>query len=107
MSTIVLNGSGNNRSVIITFDGMSVGLRTQYLNTISESLFDVGFGDHGTPEVPIEWDDLTDEAKLTIILDGVRHFMKSHAKSKHINKRVKDEKLLAEEEANTLFDGIV
>lgn len=108
MSSIILNGSGNNRSIIITIDGMTLAVRNQFIDRQSQYLFEeAGLGDHGTPEAPIEWDDLTENEKLDLILQNTLNSQKAQAKVKHTNNRVKNEKDLAEAEANSLFDPIV
>ena len=54
-------------------------------NDCAHWLFDHGYGDHGTAEDPIYWEDLSNQAKLKILDKATKDFLISNAKSYHIN----------------------
>ena len=60
-------------------------------------LWEHGYGDHGTEEEPILFDDLTNQQKLDLLDTHVRRVIIDVAKDYHVN----NEQILARETAST------
>lgn len=89
--TVTITGSGANRTITwsktkpaaIVLNGSD--LAAQYF-------FSVGYGDHGTPEAPRTYNDLTNAEKLAILDQHLSRVVKDAAWTQHrINRRTADD----------------
>lgn len=60
-------------------------------------LFAVGYGDHGTPEAPKTFDDLTNPQKLAILDAYIANVLRDAAKTWHITEAIETARIAAEE----------
>ena len=95
-------------NLIINFQYTAPVVRaTEVAVSAAHYLWEHGYGDHGTEEEPILFDDLTNQEKLNLVDKHVKRVVLDIAKDYHVNARQEAERELAIEYANEniIFDG--
>jgi len=101
MTTATLTTSGGNTTLKLSVT-LTSALATKWLGKWAEYDWNHGYGDHGTEESPILFDDLTNQEKVNVILERVVELSKEEAKAQ-IND---DSKVTADENAQADKDEI-
>ena len=73
---------------------------TEVTVSAAHYLWEHGYGDHGTDEEPITFDDLTNQDKLNLLDKHVLRVIMDIAQDYHVNARQEAERILATEYAN-------
>jgi len=100
----VVDGS----NLIINFQYTAPVVRaTEVAVSAAHYLWEHGYGDHGTDEEPILFDDLTNQEKLNLLDQHVLRVIMDIAQDYHVNARQEAERELAIKYANEniIFDG--
>ena len=92
-----------------TVDGSNLVINFQYSAPVDRAtevtvsaahyLWEHGYGDHGTEEEPILFDDLTNQDKLNLLDQHVLRVIMDIAQDYHVNARQEAERILATEYA--------
>ena len=78
-SQFIVNGDGTVTIRAEFTHDLTIAQKT--VNDAVHYLWDHGIGDHGTPEEPIAWDDLTNQNKLTILVSHWKRVTMDAAKA--------------------------
>ena len=93
----VVDGS----NLIINFQYTAPVVRaTEVAVSAAHYLWEHGYGDHGTDEEPITFDDISNQEKLNLLDKHVLRVIMDIAQDYHVNARQEAERILATEYAN-------
>jgi len=98
----VVDGS----NLVISFEYSAPLVQTtEVAVSAAHYLWEHGYGDHGTEEEPILFDDLTNQEKLNLLDKHVLRVILDIARDYHVNSRQEAERILATEyaEANIVI----
>ena len=88
-------------NLIISFQYTAPVVRaTEVAMSAAHYLWEHGYGDHGTDEDPILFDDLTNQDKLNLLDKHVLRVIMDIAQDYYVNSRQEAEGILAKEYAN-------
>ena len=93
-------------NLIISFEYSAPVVRaTEVAVSAAHYLWEHGYGDHGTDEEPILFDDLANQDKLNLLDQHVLRVIMDIAQDYHVNARQEAERILATEyaEANIVI----
>jgi hypothetical protein len=96
MTVTITNGGGG--ALVFTFSKTAPsGKLTDLANKAAEYLFNKGYGNHGTPEAPRKFADLSNAEKMNILDQFITEGLKSAAQTQHVESAVQIARTTAEQ----------
>ncbi len=90
--------SGGNLTIVYP---VTTAKATAILTAAAHYLWDVGYGDHGTPVKPILFDELTNAKKLALVDQYIKRVIMDAAKSYSVNAATETARSTASTDADT------